>query len=39
MQHQHYAAAGLAALGREWIAIWNSHDLERILPSMPRTPR
>jgi hypothetical protein len=27
MQSQHYAAA---ALGREWIAAWNSHDLERI---------
>ena len=25
------AAADLAALGREWIAAWNSHDLERIL--------
>ena len=24
-------AAKLAALGREWIAAWNSHDLERIL--------
>jgi ketosteroid isomerase-like protein len=31
MQSQHYAAADLAALGREWIAAWNSHDLERIL--------
>jgi ketosteroid isomerase-like protein len=31
MQRQHYAAADLAALGREWIAAWNSHDLERIL--------
>ncbi|MEH2608249.1 nuclear transport factor 2 family protein [Bradyrhizobium sp. AZCC 1693] len=27
----HYAAADLATLGREWIAAWNSHDLERIL--------
>jgi len=26
-----YPAADLAALGREWIAAWNSHDLERIL--------
>src|SRR3989442_10172061 len=31
MQSQHYAAADLAALGREWIAAWNSHDLDRIL--------
>ena len=31
MQSQHYAAADLAALGREWISAWNSHDLERIL--------
>ena len=31
MQRQHYAATDLAALGREWIAAWNSHDLERIL--------
>ena len=31
MQSQHYATADLAALGREWIAAWNSHDLERIL--------
>ena len=31
MQSQHYAATDLAALGREWIAAWNSHDLERIL--------
>ncbi len=31
MQRQHHAAADLAALGREWIAAWNSHDLERIL--------
>jgi len=27
----HHAAPDLAALGREWIAAWNSHDLERIL--------
>ena len=25
------ATTNLAALGREWIAAWNSHDLERIL--------
>ena len=31
MQRQRYAAADLAALGRVWIAAWNSHDLERIL--------
>jgi hypothetical protein len=31
MQNQPYAAADLAALGREWIGAWNSHDLERIL--------
>ena len=31
MQRQHHPAAHLAALGREWIAAWNSHDLERIL--------
>ena len=24
-------AARLAALGRDWIAAWNSHDLERVL--------
>jgi ketosteroid isomerase-like protein len=24
-------AAKLAALGRDWIAAWNSHDLERVL--------
>ncbi|MBA2402340.1 MAG: nuclear transport factor 2 family protein [Bradyrhizobium sp.] len=24
-------AARLASLGREWIAAWNSHDLERVL--------
>ncbi len=27
----HLAAAKLAALGRDWIAAWNSHDLERVL--------
>ncbi len=26
-----HEAAHLAALGRDWIAAWNSHDLERIL--------
>jgi ketosteroid isomerase-like protein len=31
MQSQHYAPPAMAALGREWIAAWNSHDLERIL--------
>jgi ketosteroid isomerase-like protein len=31
MQNQPHAAADLAALGREWIAAWNSHDLERVL--------
>ena len=31
MQSQHYAAADLAAFGREWISAWNSHDLERVL--------
>jgi ketosteroid isomerase-like protein len=27
----HHEAAHLAALGRDWIAAWNSHDLERVL--------
>jgi uncharacterized protein (TIGR02246 family) len=31
MPSQHHDAAQLAALGREWIAAWNSHDLERVL--------
>jgi uncharacterized protein (TIGR02246 family) len=31
MESRHHAAAGLATLGREWIAAWNSHDLERVL--------
>ena len=31
MQSQRHAAADLAALGREWISAWNSHDLERVL--------
>ena len=26
-----HATADLATLGREWIAAWNSHDLERVL--------
>jgi uncharacterized protein (TIGR02246 family) len=31
MEKPHHAAADIAALGREWIAAWNSHDLERVL--------
>ena len=31
MESQYHAASDLAALGREWIMAWNSHDLERIL--------
>jgi uncharacterized protein (TIGR02246 family) len=31
MQPSHHEAAHLAALGRQWIAAWNSHDLERVL--------
>ena len=31
MESRHHAAADLATLGREWIAAWNSHDLERVL--------
>ena len=31
MQAQHHDAADLAALGRQWVAAWNSHDLERVL--------
>ncbi len=27
----HHDAKQLAALGRDWIAAWNSHDLERVL--------
>jgi ketosteroid isomerase-like protein len=27
----HHEPARLAALGREWIAAWNSHDLEQVL--------
>ena len=31
MPSQHHDAAHLAALGRQWIAAWNSRDLERVL--------
>src|SRR6266436_7371933 len=31
MADQHHDAARLAALGREWVAAWNSRDLERVL--------
>ena len=31
MPGQPHEAADLAALGRQWIAAWNSHDLERVL--------
>ena len=31
MVSQPHDAARLASLGREWIAAWNSHDLERVL--------
>jgi ketosteroid isomerase-like protein len=31
MQHKHHEPAHLATLGREWIAAWNSRDLERVL--------
>jgi uncharacterized protein (TIGR02246 family) len=31
MQSPHHAAPDIADLGREWIAAWNSHDLERVL--------
>jgi ketosteroid isomerase-like protein len=31
MPNQPHDAARLTALGAEWIAAWNSHDLERIL--------
>lgn len=31
MPSQAHEAAHLAALGRDWIAAWNSHDLERVL--------
>ncbi|SHM23310.1 nuclear transport factor 2 family protein [Bradyrhizobium lablabi] len=31
MPSSHHEATHLAALGRDWIAAWNSHDLERVL--------
>ncbi len=31
MPGQHHDVAHLAALGRQWIAAWNSRDLERVL--------
>jgi ketosteroid isomerase-like protein len=31
MASQPHEPARLAALGRDWIAAWNSHDLERVL--------
>ena len=31
MASRHHQAADLATLGREWIAAWNSRDLERVL--------
>ena len=31
MPNQPHDAARLTALGRDWIAAWNSHDLERVL--------
>ena len=31
MSPSHHEPARLAALGREWIAAWNAHDLERVL--------
>ena len=31
MAQPHHAAAYCAALGKQWIDAWNSHDLERIL--------
>ena len=31
MQSPHHAASDIAALGREWVSAWNSHDLERVL--------
>jgi ketosteroid isomerase-like protein len=31
MPSQPHAPAHLAAVGRDWIAAWNSHDLERVL--------
>ena len=31
MPHQPLQAADMAAFGQQWIAAWNSHDLERVL--------
>ena len=31
MAQPHHAPVDCAALGRQWIEAWNSHDLERIL--------
>ena len=31
MSQTYHDAASLAAFGKQWIATWNSHDLERIL--------
>lgn len=31
MPSRHHKATHLAALGRDWIAAWNSRDLERVL--------
>ena len=31
MSPSHHDAEQLAILGRDWIAAWNSHDLERVL--------
>jgi len=31
MANQYHDAGRLAALGREWVAAWNSRDLERVL--------
>ena len=31
MSLSHYEPSQLTALGREWIAAWNAHDLERVL--------
>jgi ketosteroid isomerase-like protein len=31
MLASHHQPQDLAAVGREWIAAWNSHDLERVL--------
>jgi ketosteroid isomerase-like protein len=31
MQSAHHDTESLKTLGREWVAAWNSHDLERVL--------